>query len=122
MTKIASFQDIDAWKHGHRLVLATYAATKRFPVDERYGLTNQMRRAAVSVTSNIAEGFARRSYREKAQFYQTSRGSLIELCNQIIIAKDVGYLTDASFKELQQLIKTTLMVLNAFISSTRTRF
>lgn len=67
--KIASFQDLKVWQESHQLVLLTYGLTKNFPRDEIYGLTSQMRRAGVSITSNIAEGFGRRSYKERLRFY-----------------------------------------------------
>lgn len=76
--KIKSFTDLNVWKEGHKLVLQVYKLTKEFPKEELFGLTNQIRRAAVSITSNIAEGFSRHSYKEKLQFYSTALGSLTE--------------------------------------------
>jgi len=73
--KIKSFTDLDTWKEGHKLVLLIYESTKFFPKEERFALTDQIRRAAVSITSNIAEGFSRQSLREKIQFYSISKGS-----------------------------------------------
>ena len=73
--KIKSFTDLDTWKEGHKLVLLIYESTKSFPKEERFALTDQIRRAAVSITSNIAEGFSRQSLREKIQFYSISKGS-----------------------------------------------
>ena len=70
--KIKSFVDLDAWKEGHKLVLVIYNLTKAFPHEEAFGLNSQMRRCAVSITSNIAEGFSRQSYKEKIQFYSIS--------------------------------------------------
>ena len=67
--KIQSFTDLDAWREGHALVLAIYRITRDFPREEQFGLVSQLRRAAVSITSNIAEGFSRLSYKEKRQFY-----------------------------------------------------
>src|SRR3989338_7264449 len=90
---ILSFTDLRVWQEGHKLVLMVYRETKHFPDEERFGLTSQVRRSAVSVTSNIAEGFGRFSYKEKLQFYHTSLGSLFELQNQLIIARDIGYLS-----------------------------
>jgi four helix bundle protein len=79
MGKISHFRHLDAWKEAHRLVLITYELTKIFPQDERFGLIAQMRRAAVSIPANIAEGFKRRSLQEKIRFYNISEGSLEEL-------------------------------------------
>ena len=84
-------QQLDAWKQAIRLVKATYLITQNFPSAERYGLTAQMRRAAVSIPSNLAEG-AVRSRKEFARFISISRGSLSELETQTIIAAELGYL------------------------------
>lgn len=99
-SKIKSFTDLNAWREGHKLVLMIYKITKNFPREELFGLANQMRRAAVSITSNIAEGFSRQSYKEKAQFYSTSQGSVTEVQNQLLIARDVKYIDDGKFKEI----------------------
>lgn len=98
--KITSFTKLDTWKEGHQLVLSIYATTKIFPKDELFSLTNQIRRAAVSITSNIAEGFSRNSWKEKMQFYATARGSLTEVENQLLIARDVGYIQRDVFSDL----------------------
>jgi len=81
--KIRHFTDLRAWQEGHTLVLAVYKVTKDFPKEELFGLTNQIRRAVVSVTSNIAEGFTRYSSKEKNQFYFVCLGSLAEVQNQL---------------------------------------
>lgn len=75
MAKITSFTDLEAWRIGHSLVLRIYKATKLFPREEQFGLISQMQRAAVSITSNIAEGFSRRGAKEKIQFYYLALGS-----------------------------------------------
>lgn len=97
-TKIRSFTDLTTWQEGHKLVIMVYKITKKFPREETYSLIDQMRRASTSITSNIAEGFGRHSYKEKIQFYYLAQGSLTELKNQILIAKAVEYLAveDAS--------------------------
>ncbi len=95
--KIKNFFDLNAWKEAHKLVLMIYQLIRRFPNDERYGLSDQMRRAVVSITSNIAEGFSRRSSKEKIQFYSMSLGSLTEIQNQLFVAKDVNYLIEKDF-------------------------
>lgn len=97
--KIQSFTDLDAWKEGHNLVLMVYRMTKQFPKDELFALTSQMRRCAVSITSNVAEGFSRQSSKEKVQFYSISLGSITELQSQLLIAKDVNYLEQEKFQE-----------------------
>lgn len=76
--KIKSFTDLIVWQEGHKFVLLVYRHTKLFPKEELFGLTSQLRRAAVSFTSNIAEGFSRNSYKEKAQFYTMALGHLLK--------------------------------------------
>lgn len=98
--KIKDFKDLNAWQEAHKLVLMIYEATRKFPKEEIFGLVIQMRRSAISITSNIAEGFGRQGYKEKIQFYYLAQGSLIELKNQVLIAKDVGYLKHQDFNEL----------------------
>lgn len=90
--KIKLFTDLKVWQEGHQLVIATYQAPKIFPREELYSLIDQMRRSATSVTSNVAEWFGRQGYKDKIRFYYQAQGSLIELKNQILIARDVGYL------------------------------
>ncbi len=94
---IKSFTDLNAWKEGHRLVLMIYKLTDNLPSEERYSLSDQMRRASVSITSNVAEGFCRQTYKEKCQFYSIARGLVTELQNQLLIARDVGYLPEVDF-------------------------
>src|SRR5438477_12224 len=95
--KIQKFTDLHAWQEGHKLVLMVYKNTEKFPEKERYSIIDQMRRAAVSLTSNIAEGFSRRSSKEKNRFYCMAQASLVELQNQFIISRDVGYLSNNEF-------------------------
>ena len=100
--KITSFTDLHAWKEGHKLVLLIYRISEEFPSKEAFGLTSQMRRCAISITSNIAEGFSRNTSKDKYQFYSISQGSLTELQNQLIIARDVGYITNQKFQEIAE--------------------
>ncbi|MBL7078297.1 four helix bundle protein [Candidatus Shapirobacteria bacterium] len=117
--KIKSFTDLIVWQKGHQLVLLVYRLTKTFPKTEQFGLTSQIRRAVVSVTSNIAEGFGRQNKKEKTQFYYLSRGSLIELQNQILIAKDVGYLEKEEFSQTVKLSIEVHKLINRLISSNK---
>ena len=100
--KIKSFTDLIAWKEGHKLVLMIYDITKQFPKDELFGLISQIRRCAVSITSNLTEGFSRLSYKEKARFYSMALGSTTELQNQLLIAKDVNYITKERFQDIAE--------------------
>lgn len=114
---IKSFTGLDAWREGHKLVLAIYQVSRKFPAEEKFGLTNQIRRAAVSITSNIAEGFSRYNQKEKKQFYRTSLGSLTEVQNQLLIAKDVGYLPRENFQKLADQSVIVSKLLNGLIRS-----
>lgn len=118
--KICSFKDLLVWKKGHELVLYIYKLTKKYPNEEKYSLADQMRRAVVSVTSNIAEGFSRKSYKEKMQFYYQSFGSLTELENQLIISKDLQYITVVDFNTGTKMIISVQKLLHLFIAKTKT--
>ena len=98
--KAVKFTDLDVWKHGHEVVIAIYRETKQWPKEEVFGLTSQIRRAIVSVTSNIAEGFSRATKTDKKHFYTMAHGSLTEVQNQLIIAHDIGYLKSDAFKNI----------------------
>ena len=93
---ISRFEDLEVWRAAHQLTLGVYRLTESFPPKESYGLSLQMRRASVSVPSNIAEGFGRTGKREKIQFYNIAQGSLSELRYYCILAKDLGFLRDNS--------------------------
>ncbi len=120
--KIKSFTDLDAWKEGHTLVLAVYKSTKEFPKDEIFGLVSQMRRCAVSITSNIAEGFSRQSYKEKTQFYATAQGSLTELQNQLLISKDVGYMSEDIFRTIAGQTVKVQKIINGLIKYSKSQY
>ena len=115
--KIKSFTDLIAWKEGHSLVIEIYDITKKFPKDEQFGLTNQIRRAVVSITSNIAEGFSRQSLKEKAQFYSMALGSLTEVQNQLLIARDIKYLDSKIFDKIADRTVLINKLLNGLIKS-----
>ena len=115
--KIKSFTDLVAWQEAHALVLEIYKATKEFPKEEQFGLTNQLRRAVVSITSNIAEGFSRNTRKEKAQFYRTALGSLIEVQNQFLIARDVGYISSEVFRQIADKTVRVSKLLNGLLKS-----
>lgn len=118
--KITSFTDLHAWQEGHKLVLAIYKLTKQFPDDEKFGLSNQMRRCAVSITSNLAEGFSRKSKKEAAQFFYVTLGSITELQNQLLIAKDIAYIAKEKFKEVAEQTVVVSKLTNGLIKSTKT--
>ena len=100
------FTDLLVWQKAHEFVLATYQLTRDFPKAELYGLTSQLRRAAVSVPANIAEGFKKRSRRDKSRFYNISQGSLEECRYYLILARDLGYArTDGHRKMVEEVAR-----------------
>jgi len=117
--KIKTFTDLEAWKTSHRLVLCIYKVTKTFPKEEIFGLVSQLRRAGVSITSNIAEGFSRKSKKEKTQFFYTSLGSLTEVQNQLLVAKDLNYLNAERFKKVASQTIIVSKLLNGIIKSSK---
>lgn len=118
--KINSFTDLHVWQEGHILVVSIYKITKLFPREELYSLVDQMRRAASSVTANIAEGFRRNSYTDKLHFYYQANGSLLEVKNFLLIANDVGYLDEKQTEELINQLDKTHKLLQGFILKTKT--
>ena len=116
---IKSFTDLDAWQEAHKLVVMIYKMSKNFPREEIFGLTNQMRRATISVTSNIAEGFSRQSYKDKIQFYSVALGSLTELQNQLLAARDIEYLTKNQFAQLADKSVIVHKILSGLIKSSK---
>jgi four helix bundle protein len=119
MTKIKSFQQLEVWQEAHQLVLEVYRASKDFPREERYGLTSQIRRAAVSVPANVAEGFKRNGIRDKLRFYNISESSLEEVKYFLILAQDLEYIADNT--DLFQQAETVGRLLNGLSRSTRRR-
>ena len=116
--KITDFKDLVAWQKAHRLSVATYRATRAFPKDEMFGLTNQVRRASVSVSSNIAEGFGRRTAADRIHFYDMARGSLHEVQAQLLIAKDVEYLRESEYQQLDTMSVECHKILTGLINKT----
>ncbi|MFA5990975.1 MAG: four helix bundle protein [Candidatus Doudnabacteria bacterium] len=96
--QIQSFKDIIAWQKAHQLVLQIYGYTDKFPKSEVFGLVSQMRRCSVSIPSNIAEGFKRKSTNDSLHFYNISQGSLEELRYQLLLSKDLKYITEDEYK------------------------
>lgn len=94
-----SFQDLIVWQKAHQFVLCTYAYSERFPKTEVYGLTSQLRRAAVSIPANIAEGFQRKTKPDKGRFLNIAQGSLEECQYYLILANDLGYGDNTQLKQ-----------------------
>lgn len=119
VSKIKSFTNLTTWQEGHKLVIMTYKMVNQFPRDEDLGLKIQMKKAAVSVTSNIAEGFSRGTYKEKKRFYDIAKGSLSELQNQSLIARDARYIDDAAFNAYAKQSLVVLPLLVGLIRSSK---
>ncbi len=118
--KIREFTDLNVWQEAHKLVLETYKVTRKFPKIEQYGLTSQIQRSVVSITSNIAEGFGRHSYKEKIQFYYLSHDSLTEFKNQLIIGRDLNYITKPEFDMINGQLIISHKLLQGLIRKSKT--
>jgi four helix bundle protein len=115
----ASFEELEVWKKAHALVLEVYKMSASFPSDERFGLTSQLRRAAVSVPANIAEGFIKRGKSDKARFYNIAEGSLEECRYYFILARDLRFANTAELMSDLQEVSRMLRSYNAAILSSR---
>ena len=109
------FRELKVWEKAHRLTLQVYRITKNFPSDEQFGLTVQLRRAAASVPTNIAEGCGRDSERELARFMSIAGGSASEVEYQLLLACDLDYMQDEIYRELNQQVNEVKRMLNSFI-------
>ena len=116
-TKVQSYTDLINWQKAKDLAVMIYKATDAFPSKEVFGLTAQVRRAAISIPSNIAEGFRRKSKKEKLQFLRIAYGSGAEVETQLIIAKELQYLTKDQFQGLSDLLNEIMSMLNKVISN-----
>lgn len=118
---VKDFTDLDAWKLGRDLRSKVYTLSKAFPREERHVLVSQLRRAALSVTANIAEGFGRYSYQENLQYCRQARGSAYEVRDHLTTALDAGYMSQESWQAADELAQRVIRVLNGYIRSTETR-
>ena len=114
-------KDLRVWQQSIEMVTSIYLITKAFPKDELFGLVSQMRRAAVSVPSNIAEGYARGSDKEKLHFLRISSGSMSEIETQLLLSLNLGYVSQEDFDELSEIVTSVWKQLNALISSLKKR-
>ena len=106
-----SFERLNVWKKARKLVSNIYTTTSFFPESEKFGITNQIRRAAISVTANIAEGSSRFSRKEQARFYQISFSSLMELLSHLYISVDLKYLDEKSLEKIKlDIIEVSKMI------------
>jgi four helix bundle protein len=115
--KIRGFRDLNVWQRAYELTLNLYRATKRFPKEETFGLTSQLRRAAASVPANIAEGYERNHRKEYLQFLFIAKGSLGELDTYLLLARDIGYMSIAEFDQVNTVRHETMKMLQGLIKS-----
>jgi four helix bundle protein len=111
------FKELKVWHKAHRCALEIYRHTQSFPVEERFGLMIQLRRAATSVASNIAEGCGREGERELARFLSIAAGSASEVEYQLLLAHDLGYLSDDLHRQLENQTNEVKRMLNSFIKT-----
>ena len=114
---MGNYRQLSVWKQAHGLVLEVYRSTRDFPAGERYGLTAQLRRSAISIVSNIAEGSGRQSDREQVRFLRIARGSVCETECQLLVARDLGYLEIAIWKPLDDACQELSRMLNGLVRS-----
>lgn len=115
--RVYSFEKLAAWKKARILTLDIYNITKGFPSEEKFGLISQMRRCSISVSSNLAEGSSRTSFKDQAHFTQLSYSSLLELLNQLILALDLEFINENQYKDLRNKIEELSAILNALRKS-----
>jgi four helix bundle protein len=112
-----SFERLEVWNKSRLLTKNIYHLTRKFPDDEKFGITSQLRRAAISVCSNIAEGSSRKSNKDQVHFYNIAYSSLMETLNQLIISNDLEYLDDSLLAELRKDIHVISLMLNNLSNS-----
>ena len=107
-----AFEKLEVWHNARALVKQIYGITNKFPSEEKYGLSSQLRRAGISIASNLAEGSARQSLNDQARFTIMSYSSLMEVLNQLIIAEDLGYIEKKILEEIRPKIEEISNKLN----------
>ena len=121
--KTYSFEKLECWQNARQLAIWTYLATKNFPDNEKFGLVSQMRRAAISVASNIAEGTSRKTSKDQAHFSTIAYSSTIELLNDLIISYDLSFLSQTQYEQGREIIeKQTLLISGLRKSQQRSKF
>jgi len=116
-----SFEETPVWKKAHALILDIYKFTSKFPKEEQFALTSQLRRAAVSIEANIAESFGRFHFPDRLNFFYHARGSLEETKSHLLLSKDLGYLNQEDFGRLRSSAEQIGMDLNRVIATTRSK-
>ena len=116
-TPTRGFRSLNAWQSSYELTLEIYRATKQFPSEELYALTSQLQRAAVSVPANIAEGYERNHQKEYKQFLYIAKGSLGEIETHLMLARDLGYLNNSDYDNIEERRSRTARLLIGLIRS-----
>ena len=116
--EVRNFNDLEVWQKAHHLTLEIYKITKDFPKAEIFGITNQLRKAASSISANISEGFERYYPKDKSRFYYQARGSIAEVQNFLLLARDLGFIDNQTFQGLYEQANSTRQLLNGLIRST----
>jgi four helix bundle protein len=119
MTEYKSFEEMPVWQKAHKLAVEIFHVSEHFPRKEDYGLTSQLRRAALSIPANIAEAFGRFHYKDKLNFYYNSRGSANETKSHLLYARDVSYIDVSIYDALDHKLSEVLLELNSVISTLR---
>lgn len=117
---MSTYKDLKVWSLSYELVLVIYKVTNKFPKDEIYGLTSQIRRASISIPSNIAEGSKRGGKKDFCNFLRIAQGSGAELETQVLLVKDLGYITEKEYTELICLLDSVMKILTVFIKKLST--
>ena len=117
-THVFAFEKLKVWEEIRILIKRIYSITKIFPKEEQFCLVNQMRRAVISVSSNLAEGSSRTSLKDQAHFYQLSYSSLMEVLSQLIVSNDLDYISEVEYKETRTKIESVSYLLNQLRKST----
>ena len=112
-----SFEKLNVWKESILLVGSIYKMTNSFPIEEKFGLTNQIKRASISISSNLAEGMTRNTKKDKGRFINISYGSTMEVLNQLIIAKELDYISEENYLSLRSKIEKISNMLNSLKKS-----
>jgi len=112
-----NYRDLQVWGKAHNLTVELYRVSREFPREETYGLTSQLRRAAISIGSNLAEGCGRRTSTELARFVRVAMGSASELDYQLLLARDLGFMKDDDFERTAKDLTEVRKMLTAFLSS-----
>jgi four helix bundle protein len=114
---IKNFYDLEAWQKAHELALEIYKILKNLPKEERYGITDQLRRSSASVGANIAEGFGRFHYNDKKKFYYQARGSVTEIQNFLFLTRDLCFIKTEVFEDLLNKAEKVKQLINGLIRS-----